>query len=222
MNFLNGFIEYHDQPLQIIEEANNGKKELFVIGPAAVAGVRNKNNRIYGEGMLDAELRRYITEHVNNKSAWGELCHPAEGMSINPDRISHLFVEFHKDENVWHGKAKVAGTPCGNIVRGLVETGGRLGFSTRGVGSLVSNHQGINEVRDYKIICCDIVTDPSAPGAFVNGVMENVQYYFEGNVLKEAADTARTTLRRAERSGPLTEQQKVRAFQQYISQIVRR
>jgi len=141
--------------------------------------IKNRNGRIYATEILEKEMDRYNKEFIEPKRALGELGHPA-GPTVNADRVSHLIVEMKKDKDNFIGKAKVLSTPMGEIVKNFIDEGVRIGVSTRGLGSVKAGKNGIMEVQnDFHLSTVDIVTDPSAPNAFVNGIMENVEYYYD-------------------------------------------
>ena len=158
-----------------IEEAKNGKKNTFLEGVFMQAENKNKNGRIYTREVLTKAVDRFVNEQVITGRAVGELNHP-EGPSINLDKVSHRITELRWDGNNVMGKALILDTPMGKIVKGLVEGGVQLGVSSRGMGSL-SMKDGVNYVKDdFLLNTIDIVQDPSAPNAFVNGIMEGVSY----------------------------------------------
>ena len=168
-------VESSEDVKAIIEEDDNGDKSHFLSGIFMQAEETNKNGRIYTLPVLQKETQRYIDEKVTTQRALGELNHPADP-SVNLERVSHMVTELNIDGNNIMGKAKVLDTPCGNIVRGLVEGGVKLGVSSRGVGSL---HQkdGVSMVgEDFQLSAIDVVYDPSAPKAFVEMVMESVDW----------------------------------------------
>jgi len=173
------------EEVQIITEANeSGAKSLYISGPFLQAEVVNRNGRKYPGHIMEREVNRYIKEAVAKGRAVGELGHP-QGPTINLDRISHKIVELRKEGNNYIGKAKILNTPAGQIARGLIEDGVQLGVSSRGMGSLKPRN-GINEVQDdfYLATAADIVHDPSAPDAFVNGIMEGVEWVWDNGLLK--------------------------------------
>jgi len=166
---------------EIITEANEetGKKNYFIEGVFMQGNIKNRNGRIYATEILEKEMDRYNKEFIEPKRALGELGHPA-GPTVNADRVSHLIVEMKKDKDNFIGKAKVLSTPMGEIVKNFIDEGVRIGVSTRGLGSVKAGKNGIMEVQnDFHLSTVDIVTDPSAPNAFVNGIMENVEYYYD-------------------------------------------
>jgi len=167
-----------------LEEAN-GKKCLHIEGPFLVAETKNKNGRLYEYNTMKKEVSRYTNEYINKSRAFGELGHP-ESPSINLDRVSHMIVGLREDGNTWVGKAKILDTPMGNIARSLIEGGAQLGVSSRGMGSL-KNVNGVNVVQPdfYLATAADIVADPSAPGAFVQGIMEGKEWMLVNGVWTE-------------------------------------
>lgn len=141
--------------------------------------IKNRNGRIYPSATLESEMNRYDKEFIQTKRALGELGHP-DGPQINGDRVSHLITEMKRDGNDFYGKAKILSTPMGEIVKSLLDEGVKIGVSTRGLGSVKAGRDGVMEVqKDFHLSTVDIVTDPSAPNAFVNGIMENVEYYYD-------------------------------------------
>lgn len=166
---------------EVITEANEetGKKSYFIEGIFMQGDIQNRNGRIYPSLVLEKEMSRYIKEFVEPKRALGELGHP-DGPTINGDRVSHLITEMKRDGNNFYGKAKILGTPMGEIVKTFIDEGIKIGVSTRGLGSVKQLRNGVMEVQnDFHLSTVDIVTDPSAPNAFVNGIMENVEYYYD-------------------------------------------
>jgi hypothetical protein len=164
----------------ITETSENGQKNLFITGVFMVSEEKNKNGRIYPFGVMESEVKRYMQESVAKNRAYGELGHP-QGPAINLDRVSHMIKDLRMEGNLVIGKAQITNTPMGNIVKGLMESGANLGVSSRGLGSLKENKDGIMEVQgDFRLAtAADIVADPSAPGAFVKGIMEGVEYFYD-------------------------------------------
>ena len=160
------------ESVRTITEEKNGVKTLFIEGPFLVADRPNRNNRIYETKTLKKEVDRYMEEYVTKNRAFGELGHP-DSPTINLDRVSHLITNLRQEGSQWIGKAKILETPMGKIAKSLMEGGATLGVSSRGMGSL-KEVNGINVVQDdyYLATAADIVADPSAPGAFVQGIME--------------------------------------------------
>ena len=169
----------------VTEKTAEGKNTYFIEGVFMQAETKNRNGRIYPMGILEKEVKRYNTELVEKKRALGELNHP-QGPTVNLDKVSHLITELHfKGGNDCYGKAKVLDTPMGKIVKSLIDEGAQLGVSSRGMGSL-KDMGGINEVQqDFMLSAVDIVADPSAPSAFVNGIMEGAEWVWDNGILKE-------------------------------------
>jgi hypothetical protein len=169
----------------IEEAAGSGKKSLFIEGPFLVSDRKNKNGRLYEFNTMKKEVHRYTEEYINKNRAFGELGHP-DSPTINLDRVAILIKGLREDGNQWVGKAKVLDTPMGNIARQLIEGGAQLGVSSRGMGSL-KNVNGVNIVQNdfYLATAADIVADPSAPGAFVQGIMEGKEWMLVNGVWTE-------------------------------------
>jgi hypothetical protein len=176
--------EIHETVNYLVEDAN-GNKSLHIEGPFLVAEKKNRNGRLYEAHTLRKEVDRYTEEYINKHRAFGELGHP-ETPSINLDRVSHMITSLKEDGNVWIGKAKILDTPMGLIARSLIEGGAQLGVSSRGMGSL-KNVNGVNVVQPdfYLATAADIVADPSAPGAFVQGIMEGKEWMLVNGVWTE-------------------------------------
>lgn len=167
-----------------INITEGSKKEMYIEGIFMQGNIKNQNGRQYPTEMLNKEVNRYVKEYVNKKRALGELGHP-EGPSVNLDRVSHMITELKRDGDNFMGKAKIMDTPYGNIVKNLIKEGTNLGVSSRGMGS-VKEVDGIAEVQeDFVLATVDIVSDPSAPEAFVNGIMEGKEWVWENGVIKE-------------------------------------
>ena len=167
-----------------LTENTNGEKQHFIEGVFMQAEQKNKNGRVYPKPILVKEAQRYVTEYVNKNRALGELNHPT-GPSVNLDRVSHKVTWLYENNNDFYGKAKILDTPCGQIVKNLMNEGIKLGVSTRGMGSL-EKRGGVNVVKeDFMLAAIDIVADPSAPNAFVNGIMEGREWIWDNGILKE-------------------------------------
>ena len=169
------------EDIQYITEAKeDGGKNYFVEGIIMQGNIKNRNGRVYPSEVLFNETKRYVENYVNKNRAYGELGHPA-GPTINLDRVSHLFTELKTDGDNVVGRAKVMETPMGKIVKNLIDEGAVIGISSRGMGSLKQNKNGIMEVqKDFMLATAgDIVADPSAPDAFVRGVMEGVEWVYD-------------------------------------------
>ena len=173
----------------VLVEGANGEKDLFLSGIFMQTEAKNKNGRIYPRGMMEQKVRDYNEQYVKTSRALGELEHPATPQ-INLDRVSHLITELKFVGDDIYGKAKIMPTPCGNIARGLIQGGAQLGVSSRGVGSVV-NRNGINEVQqDFRLVTVDLVADPSAHAALVNGIYENAEWVWNNGVWEESAVAA--------------------------------
>lgn len=168
----------------LIEETN-GKKDYKIKGIFLQSELKNRNGRVYPKDVLMNEVKRYNQEFVNKKRAFGELGHP-DGPTINLERVSHMITKLYPDGNNFIGEAKIMNTPYGKIVKGLIDEGAQLGVSSRGMGSLVQRG-GVNVVKDdfYIATAADIVADPSAPDAFVEGIMEGKEWVWDNGVLTE-------------------------------------
>jgi hypothetical protein len=174
-----------NETVNYITEAADGKKELYIEGPFLVSEKKNRNGRLYEFNTMKKEVHRYTEEYINKHRAFGELGHP-ETPSINLDRVSHMITSLTEDGTQWIGKAKILDTPMGTIARQLIEGGAQLGVSSRGMGSL-KNVNGVNVVQNdfYLATAADIVADPSAPGAFVQGIMEGKEWMLVNGVWTE-------------------------------------
>jgi hypothetical protein len=186
------------ESVQYLTEEKDGKKTLYIEGPFLVAEAVNKNKRMYKEETMRNEVNRYSEEYISKNRAFGELGHP-DTPSINLDRVSHLIVGLRQEGNAWIGKAKILETPMGNIARNLIEGGAQLGVSSRGMGSLKMEN-GINVVQgDFHLAtAADIVADPSAPGAFVQGIMEGKEWMLVNGIWTEQHyDVAKQEIKQA-------------------------
>lgn len=166
---------------EILDEEGNSKgKNYFIEGIIMQGDIKNRNGRMYPSSVLGEEVNRYNQTFVSKNRAFGELGHPA-GPTINLDRVSHMFTELRQDGSNIIGRAKVMDTPMGKIVKNIIDEGGQLGISSRGMGSIRKNREGIMEVQsDFMLATAgDIVADPSAPDAFVKGVMEGVEWVYD-------------------------------------------
>ena len=170
----------------ITEQKENGKKNYKIKGIFMQADIKNRNGRIYPQQVLEKEVRRYNKDQINNNRAYGELGHP-EGPTINLERASHMITKLYPDGKNFIGEAKILSTPMGKIVENLLDDGAKLGVSSRGMGSL-NQKNGANYVRNdfYLATAADIVADPSAPNAFVEGVMEGKDWVWNNGNLVEA------------------------------------
>ena len=170
----------------LTEAKKDGGKNYFIEGIFMQANKKNRNGRIYPTEVLQKEARRYTTEFIKKKRAFGELGHP-DGPTVNLERVSHMIEELEEVGQNFMGRAKVLDTPYGKIVKNLIDEGAQLGVSSRGMGSLKSGKDGISEVQGdfYLATAADIVADPSAPDAFVAGIMEGKEWVWDNGLLKE-------------------------------------
>ena len=188
------------ESVNYLTEESDGKTSLYIQGPFLVAERKNKNGRVYPLNTMLKEVNRYTENFISKNRAFGELGHP-DTPSINLDRVSHMIVDLHQEGNDWIGKAKILETPMGNIARNLIEGGAQLGVSSRGMGSLKSEN-GVNIVQDdfYLATAADIVADPSAPGAFVQGIMEGKEWMLTNGIWTEVEYyEAKNTIQKASR-----------------------
>lgn len=211
-----------NEDLQFIveESSDNGKKSLFIEGVFLQADLKNRNGRMYPKEIMAKEVNRYVKEQVNTKRAYGELGHP-EGPNINLDRVSHMIVSLREDGNNWIGRAKILDTPMGNIASSLIKEGAGLGVSSRGLGTL-KEVNGINEVQDDFMLAtaADIVADPSAPDAYIQGIMESKEWVFVKGVWQDREIEETKNLIKKTSSRNLSET-KVKAFEAFLDKISR-
>ena len=202
--------EFNEEIRYLTEESKDPKKpNVFIEGVFLQSDLKKKNGRIYPKEIMQREVNRYVEENVNTKRAYGELGHP-EGPTVNLDRVSHMIVSLKEDGSNYIGKAKVMDTPMGRIVKELISEGAQLGVSSRGLGSL-KERGGINEVQDDFMLAtaADIVADPSAPDAFVQGIMEGKEWVFvNGRWTEQDIEQSQSIINRAS-SGELEEQKMV-------------
>jgi len=209
-----------NEDLQFIveENAETGKKSLFIEGVFLQSNLQNRNGRVYPREIMAKEVERYVAEQVNTKRAYGELGHP-DGPNINLDRVSHMITSLKEDGDNWIGKAKILDTPMGNIASSLIKEGAGLGVSSRGLGSLKEKN-GINEVQDDFMLAtaADIVADPSAPDAYVQGIMENREWVFVKGVWQEREIEETQKFIKKANSKDLAEA-KMRAFNEFLNKL---
>ena len=206
------------ETVSYLVEEKDGKKTLFIEGPFLVAEAVNRNGRKYLRETMQKEVSRYTEEYINKNRAFGELGHP-DTPSINLDRVSHMTVNLNQEGNVWVGKAKILDTPMGNIAKNLIEGGGQLGVSSRGMGSL-KNVNGINIVQDdfHLATAADIVADPSAPGAFVQGIMEGKEWMLVDGIWTEVQyEAAKKQIKEASRKD--IEKVSLQIFENFIKKL---
>lgn len=215
---------YNDDCEILKESAEDGKKHYYIEGIFMQGDIGNRNGRVYPSAILENEMKRYDRDFIQTKRALGELGHPA-GPQINGDRVSHLIVNMRKDGSNFIGKAKILSTPMGEIVKTFMDEGVKIGVSTRGLGS-VKQKNGLMEVQDdFHLATVDIVTDPSGPNCFVNGIMENTEYYYDilSNNWKAAEalqETVKELKQEYKASKPRIDESKaIKAFETFIRSL---
>lgn len=219
-------ISEHAEAVKYIVEEKEGGKEYYIQGIFMQAEQANRNNRKYKLPVMEREVKRYVTEYIQTNRAVGELGHP-NGPSINLDRISHKIVALEQDGNNFVGKAKIVDTPMGKIARSLLESGVQLGVSSRGMGSM-KDICGIMEVQDDFFLAtpADIVADPSAPDAFVQGIMEGVEWIMDVDsgvyrkVMIERAEKVQKEIKTM--TARQVDEQKLSMFESFINSIGRK
>ena len=207
-----------NETVSYLVEDKDGKKSLHIEGPFLVAETKNRNGRLYEFATMKKEVHRYTEDYINKQRAFGELGHP-ETPTINLDRVSHIITSLREDGNQWIGKAKILDTPMGNIARSLIEGGAQLGVSTRGMGSLKSVN-GVNIVQPdfYLATAADIVADPSAPGAFVQGIMEGKEWMLVNGVWTEV-DYSQAVAEIRQASKREIEEVSLRIFENFMKKL---
>ena len=200
------------------ETKNKNKPNVFIEGVFLQSDLKNKNGRIYPREIMQREVARYVKENITTKRAYGELGHP-DGPTVNLDRVSHMITSLREDGNNYIGRAKVMDTPMGKIVKELISEGAQLGVSSRGLGSL-KERNGINEVQDDFMLAtaADIVADPSAPDAFVNGIMEGKEWVFvNGKWTEQDIEEAKATISSA--NSAHLEEEKLQVFNNFLQKL---
>ena len=205
--------------VNLVTEEVNGEKQYHIDGIFMQAEQKNRNGRVYPKKTLMNEVQRYNNEYVKTNRAMGELGHP-DGPQLNLERVSHLIKELRVDGNDIYGRAKIIDTPYGKIVKDLVKEGVKIGVSSRGMGSL-KQVNGVNEVQeDFNLAAVDIVADPSAPNAFVEGIMEGKEWVWENGILTaRRIETYKKHIKSASKSN--LEEAKLYAFADFLSKIVK-
>ena len=204
----------------IMENDSEGKKNYRIRGPFLQAEVKNRNNRIYPLPILEKEVARYNKDYVKKNRAFGELGHP-DGPTVNLERVSHMITNLYPDGNNFIGEAKIMDTPYGKIVKNLIDEGAKLGVSSRGMGSLEPK-RGVNFVKDdfYLATAADIVADPSAPNAFVEGIMEGKEWVWQNGAVKEMDIAAyRKELDRKQEFAQAREEKNAQIFENFLSKL---
>ena len=204
----------------LIEDDDTGKKNYKIKGPFLQAEIKNRNGRIYPMHILEKEVGRYNKEYIQKNRAFGELGHP-DGPTVNLERVSHMITNLHPDGTNFIGEAKVLDTPYGKIVKNLIDEGAKLGVSSRGMGSLVPQ-RGAHVVKDdfYLATAADIVADPSAPNAFVEGIMEGKEWVWDNGAVKEMdIDAYKRELDRKYKFAQAREEKAVEIFEDFMSKF---
>lgn len=215
---------FNDDCAVVTESTENGKKGYFIEGVFMQGDVKNRNGRIYPSQILEKEMDRYNTDFIKTKRALGELGHP-NGPQINGDRVSHLITEMKRDGSNFVGKAKILSTPMGEIVKTFIDEGVKVGVSTRGLGSVKPTKEGIMEVQnDFHLATVDIVTDPSGPNCFVNGIMENAEYYYDiasgsWRAAEQLSETVKQLKKEYKSNSKIDEAKALKIFESFISSL---
>ena len=201
----------------LTEKKEDGTKSVYIEGIFMQAEKPNRNGRIYGKGIMEREVQKY-QELINEKRSLGELGHPPNP-SINLNQVSHMITGLKFEGNDIYGKAKILDTPMGKIAKNFIEEGVRLGVSSRGLGSVKLNKEGVNEVQDdFHLATVDIVADPSAPDAFVQGIMESAEWILENGIWKAVQiEQAQNTIRKASKAD--LNKVKLQIFEQFLRTI---
>ena len=203
----------------LTEATESGGKSYFIEGIFMQANKKNRNGRVYPTEILQKEAKRYTTEFIKKKRAFGELGHP-DGPTVNLERVSHMIEELEEVDQNFMGRAKILDTPYGKIVKNLIDEGAQLGVSSRGMGSLKAGRNGISEVQGdfYLATAADIVADPSAPDAFVHGIMEGKEWVWDNGLLKETQiQEYKDKIEKSSRKG--RENVLVEAFRDFIAKL---
>jgi len=207
------------EDIEVLTEANTkGGKDYKIKGVFMQADIKNRNGRVYPVETLAKEVSRYTTEYINKRRAFGELGHP-DGPTVNLERVSHMITSLKPEGKNFIGEAKVMDTPYGKIVKNLIDEGAQLGVSSRGMGSIQSSSQGNIVGKDfYLATAADIVADPSAPDAFVEGIMEGKEWVWDNGVLKsKSVEEYKSEIERARRTELAEVKSKV--FKDFISKL---
>ena len=211
--------EVYEQNKIIVEEKLGKGKQYFIEGIFLQSELKNRNGRVYPEQVMDKEVQRYTEEYINKNRAYGELGHP-DTPSINLDRVSHMITSLKKDGTNYIGRAKILDTPMGKIAKGLLDGGANLGVSSRALGSLKTNRDGVQVVQDDFMLstAADIVADPSAPNAFVQGIMEGREWVFvDGKYVERQIEEAKNLIKKT--SSKQLNEMSIKAFQDFLAKI---
>ena len=206
--------------VEVIVESRNGKKSLYIEGVFLQGDIKNRNGRMYPMETLRREVGRYSESYINSGRALGELGHP-DGPTVNLDRVSHKIVSLKESGSNYIGKAKILSTPMGKIAESLLSEGVKLGVSSRGIGSLTQNREGVNIVADDFMLAtaADIVADPSAPDAFVEGIMEGKEWVWEGGILREKRAAAMKKHINTLVDQKMLEEKKIQLFNDFLANL---
>ena len=211
--------EINEEVKFISEATDDGRKNMFIEGIFMQAEQKNRNGRMYPLPVMEREVNRYVSDYVNKNRAYGELGHP-EGPTINLERVSHMIKELRQEGSNFIGKAKIMDTPYGNIVKNLINEGACVGVSTRGLGSLKEGRDGTKVVQDdfYLATAADIVADPSAPDAFVQGIMENREWvYVAGRWTERQIEESKEKIKKVSKRD--LEKTKLQIFENFINKL---
>jgi hypothetical protein len=203
----------------LVENAPDGKKSYFIEGIFMQGNRENKNKRTYRTETLAREVSRYKTEYIDKNRAYGELGHPS-GPTMNLERVSHMIKDLYQEGDNFIGRAKITDTPYGNIVKNLMAEGATLGVSTRGLGSLIEGKNGTKVVGNdfYLATCADIVADPSAPDAYVRGIMENKAWVWDNGIIREAdISSQRQVIEKSSKKD--LEENMIKVFKDFMSKL---
>ena len=206
------------EDIQILSEEKDGKKHLYIEGVFLQSEIKNRNGRIYPFSVLEKEVNRYNEEYIKTGRALGELGHP-DGPTVNLDRVSHRITSLKAEGTNFMGKAQILATPMGNIARNLLDEGVKLGVSSRGMGSIDRQESASYVMDDFMLAtAADIVADPSAPDAFVNGIMEGKEWVWDNGILKEQQVAAiKTEIDNSSRIA--LEEATLKAFERFLSAL---
>ena len=207
-----------NEAVELLTEEKDGQKQYYIEGTFLQGDIKNRNGRVYEFKMLKDKVEQYRKEFVEQKRAFGELGHP-EGPTINLERVSHMITELAPDGKNFYGKAKIMETPYGKIVKNLIDEGAKLGVSSRGVGS-IEEKNGANYVKnDFRLsTAADIVADPSAPEAFVRGIMEGREWVYQnGLLISQEIDEIKASIKKA--TSRNLEEQMVKAFMSFMNKL---
>jgi len=207
------------EKVEVLTEETNGKKNLFIKGIFLQAEQVNRNGRVYRMPVMEREVKRYSEQYVKKGRALGELGHP-DGPTVNLDRVSHKITELYRDGNNFVGKAQILSTPMGKIAESLLKDGVTLGVSSRGIGSLRQTKEGYSEVgEDFMLAtAADIVADPSAPDAFVQGIMEGVEWVWNNGILEQKVSNFQKRINTLIDQKAL-EENKIRLFNDFLNSL---